>query len=93
MRMPGPDHPITITPFSHHVTVRFGGEVIAETDHALELKEAKLAPVLYVPREDARDALLVEEEPAPPPKPPAQRTLPVLVETTFQVSIDYWERA
>jgi uncharacterized protein (DUF427 family) len=58
MRMPGPDHPITITPYTGHVTVRFGGEVIAETDHALELKEATLAPVLYVPRSDAHMALL-----------------------------------
>jgi uncharacterized protein (DUF427 family) len=58
MRMPGPDHPITITPFPRHVTVRFGGEVIVETDRALELTEATLAPVLYVPREDARMALL-----------------------------------
>jgi uncharacterized protein (DUF427 family) len=58
MRMPGPDHPITIVPFNRHVTVLFGGEVIAETDHALELKEATLAPVLYVPRGDAHMALL-----------------------------------
>ncbi|WP_149537009.1 DUF427 domain-containing protein [Siccirubricoccus phaeus] len=54
MKLPGPDHPITIAPHAGKVTVRFGGEVIAETSRALELKEASYPPVLYIPREDAR---------------------------------------
>jgi uncharacterized protein (DUF427 family) len=49
---PGPDHPITVEPFSSHVVVRSGSTVIAETDRALELKEADYPPVLYIPLKD-----------------------------------------
>ena len=35
-----PDHTITVTPHEGRVTVRFGGEVVAETERALVLKEA-----------------------------------------------------
>jgi uncharacterized protein (DUF427 family) len=49
---PGPDHAITVEPFSSHVVVRSGSTVIAETDRALELKEAAYPPVLYIPLED-----------------------------------------
>ena len=58
MKLPGPDHPITITPNPRHVRVTFAGNVIAETDRALTLQEASYRPVLYIPREDARMALL-----------------------------------
>jgi len=55
-KIPGPDHPITIAPAKGRVTVRFQGETVAETDAALELKEASYPPVLYIPRGDiARD--------------------------------------
>jgi uncharacterized protein (DUF427 family) len=49
---PGPDHPITVEPLPSHVVVRSGSTVIAETDRALELKEAAYPPVLYIPLED-----------------------------------------
>ncbi|HEY1832407.1 MAG TPA: DUF427 domain-containing protein [Acidimicrobiales bacterium] len=49
---PGPDHPITVEPFSSHLVVRSGSTVIAETDRALELREAAYPPVLYIPLED-----------------------------------------
>ncbi len=52
--MPGPDHPIAITPNQGRVRVRLGGEVVADTTRALRLQEAGHPPVLYVPREDAR---------------------------------------
>ncbi|WP_322400176.1 DUF427 domain-containing protein [Massilia luteola] len=52
MKMPGPDHPITIGPASGRVTVRAGGAVIASSDRALALREANYPPVLYIPRED-----------------------------------------
>ena len=52
MKMPGPDHPITIEPAGHRVTVRAGGVVIARSDRALALREAAYPPVLYVPRAD-----------------------------------------
>ncbi len=53
MKLPGPDHPITIAPAPGRVTVRAGGEVIVESDHALVLREAAYPPVYYLPREDA----------------------------------------
>ena|ERR1700753_3868456 len=56
MKIPGPDHPITITPAAGRVIVRFGGEVVADTHHALELKEASYPAVLYIPRADAKMA-------------------------------------
>ncbi len=53
MKLPGPDHPITITPAEGRVVVRFAGVVIADTRHALELREASYPAVLYIPRADA----------------------------------------
>lgn len=58
VRIPGPDHPISIAPHPGHVTVRAGGRTIAETDAALALQEANYPPVLYVPRADADMAAL-----------------------------------
>jgi uncharacterized protein (DUF427 family) len=55
-KIPGPDHPIAIAPTAGRVTVRFAGEVVAESDRALTLKEASYPPVQYVPRADARMA-------------------------------------
>ena|SRR5579872_5578456 len=53
MKLPGPDHPITIEPAPKRVRVIFNGEVIAESAHALILREASLRPVAYIPRTDA----------------------------------------
>lgn len=53
MKLPGPDHPITITPTAGRVRVTVGGEVIVDTTRALTLKEASYPAVQYVPREDA----------------------------------------
>ncbi len=39
MKLPGPDHPITITPAAKHVRVRAGDLVIADTTQALTLEE------------------------------------------------------
>ncbi len=36
------------------VRVKFSGAVIADTHQALVLKEGRLAPVYYIPREDVR---------------------------------------
>src|ERR1700754_3027909 len=54
MKLPGPDHPITITPLKEHVVVRFGDSIVADTHHALELRESTYPAVLYIPRGDAR---------------------------------------
>jgi uncharacterized protein (DUF427 family) len=58
MKLPGPDHPITITQNPRRVRVTAGDVVIAESTKALTLKEAKYPAVQYVPREDANMALL-----------------------------------
>jgi uncharacterized protein (DUF427 family) len=58
MKLPGPDHPISITANPKRVRVRAGGVVIADTTHALTLKEASYPAVQYVPRKDANLALL-----------------------------------
>ena len=57
MKLPGPDHPITIESHKGHVVVRFGDTVVADTTRALELREASYKPVLYIPREDAKLAV------------------------------------
>ena len=58
MRVPGPDHPITIAPNPKRVVVTFNGRTIADTTRAVELREATLPPVQYVPREDVDMTLL-----------------------------------
>jgi len=62
MRLPGPDHPITITQNPRRVRVLADGVVIAETTRALTLKEASYPAVQYVPREDANMGLLKRTE-------------------------------
>jgi uncharacterized protein (DUF427 family) len=62
MKLPGPDHPITITPTPKRVRVSAGGVVIADSAHALTLKEASYPPVQYVPRTDANMALLARTD-------------------------------
>jgi uncharacterized protein (DUF427 family) len=54
MKLPGPDHPITITPNAKRVRITFGGQIIADTTHALRLQEASYPAVFYIPRNDAR---------------------------------------
>ena len=56
--IPGPDHPITITPAATEVTVRFGDRLIASTDRALVLQEASYPPVYYLPIEDVEPDVL-----------------------------------
>ena len=52
VKIPGPDHPITIEHTSKRVVVRAGGHVIADTSAALTLREASYPAVQYVPRAD-----------------------------------------
>ena len=52
IKIPGPDHPITITPNPNRVVVTVGGHVVADSRAALTLQEAAYAPVLYLPRAD-----------------------------------------
>jgi uncharacterized protein (DUF427 family) len=52
MKLPGPDHPITVTPNASRVRVIFAGKTIADTTRALTLAEASYPPVQYIPRDD-----------------------------------------
>ena len=52
VKVPGPDHPITITPTKGRVTITVNGERVADTRKALTLKEAAYPAVQYIPRRD-----------------------------------------
>ncbi len=52
MKLPGPDHPITIALNQRRVRVEVDGHVIADSVAALTLKEASYPAVQYIPRED-----------------------------------------
>lgn len=58
MKIPGPDHPITIAPADTRWQAHFDGQVIADSAHALVLKEASYPPVIYFPRQDVAMAQL-----------------------------------
>ena len=62
MKLPGPDHPIDIAPNRKRVRVTFAGRVVADTTHALTLKEASYPPVQYIPRADVDMALLTRTD-------------------------------
>ena len=49
---PSSEHPITVTPTGHRVTVRIAGEVIADTHSALTLQESTYPAVQYIPMAD-----------------------------------------
>jgi uncharacterized protein (DUF427 family) len=58
MKIPGPDHRITIAPTNGDVVVRVGDQVVARTGRALTLAEAGYADVQYIPIEDVDAASL-----------------------------------
>jgi hypothetical protein len=59
IRIPGPDHPITISPAVGKVRVTVAGKIVAESAQALRLEEKGYPPVYYLPRDDADMSLLV----------------------------------
>ena len=58
MKLPGPDHPITVAQNPARVVVTLAGRVIADTREALTLREASYPAVQYIPRKDVDMALL-----------------------------------
>jgi uncharacterized protein (DUF427 family) len=62
VKVPGPDHPITIEANSSRVRVTVGGKLIADTRDALTLREASYPPVQYIPRRDVDMAALTRSE-------------------------------
>jgi uncharacterized protein (DUF427 family) len=62
MKVPGPDHPITIAADPRRYQVVYNGHVIVDSRGALLLKEATYKAVLYFPREDADMAYFTRTE-------------------------------
>ena len=62
IKIPGPDHPISIDANPSRVVVTAGGKVIADTRNALTLREASYPPVQYIPRRDVDMAVLTRSE-------------------------------
>jgi len=58
VKVPGPDHPISIERNSGRVVVSLAGRVIADTRDALTLDEAHYPAVQYIPRKDVDMTLL-----------------------------------
>ena len=52
IKVPGPDHPISIERNPARVVVSVADRVIADTRNALKLREADYPPVQYIPRAD-----------------------------------------
>ncbi|SPM39243.1 Uncharacterized conserved protein, DUF427 family [Mycobacterium numidiamassiliense] len=49
---PSAGHPITVEPTKGRVQVRINGELVADTTAALELREASIPAVQYIPLDD-----------------------------------------
>jgi uncharacterized protein (DUF427 family) len=60
VKIPGPDHPITIQPAAERVTVRVGDTVVADTTAALALQESTYPVAYYVPLVDVDPALITK---------------------------------
>lgn len=58
VKVPGPDHPITVEPAVVHVQVRVAGHTVADSQNALRLQEADYPAVLYIPPQDVDRSLL-----------------------------------
>ena len=58
IKIPGPDHPITIERNLKRVVVSIGGTVLADSRDALTLREAGYPPVQYIPRKGVDMTLL-----------------------------------
>src|SRR5271166_1685245 len=58
IKIPGPEHPITIERSPARIAVSVAGRIIADTREALTLREAHYHAVQYIPRKDVDMALL-----------------------------------
>ncbi len=62
IKLPGPDHPITIEANPSRVVVTVSGKVIADILDALILRETSYPAVQYIPRRDVDMAALTRSE-------------------------------
>jgi uncharacterized protein (DUF427 family) len=58
VKVPGPEHPISIERNPKRVVVSVAGRVVADSRDALTLREASYRPVQYIPRKDVEMTLL-----------------------------------
>jgi uncharacterized protein (DUF427 family) len=58
MKLPGPEHPISVELSRSQVVVTVAATEIANSRNALVLREANYPQVLYIPRKDADMSLL-----------------------------------
>ena len=58
IKIPGPDHSITIERNPARIVVSVAGRIVADTREALTLREAAYPAVQYIPRKDVDMALL-----------------------------------
>jgi uncharacterized protein (DUF427 family) len=49
IKVPGPEHPITVERNPKRVVVSVAGRIIADSQNALTLREANYPPVQYIP--------------------------------------------
>ena len=52
VKIPGPDHPISIEQGGARIVVTLGGRTVADSASVLTLREAAYPPVYYIPRKD-----------------------------------------
>jgi len=62
IKIPGPDHPISIERNPNRVVVTVAGRVIARTRDALTLREGAYPGVQYIPRKDVDMTLLLRTD-------------------------------
>ena len=62
MKIPGPDHPITLTTNPKRVRARVDGHVIADTTAAISLQEASYPAMQYFPRADVEMGFMAKTE-------------------------------
>ena len=62
IKIPGPDHPISIEHDTKRAIVSVAGRVIADTREALTLYEAHYPAVHYIPRKDVDMTLLARTD-------------------------------
>jgi uncharacterized protein (DUF427 family) len=62
MKLPGPDHQISIAPSTDRVLVRSGETTIADSNSTLVLHETNYQPVRYIPLSDVDRSLLTPSD-------------------------------
>ena len=62
VKIPGPDHPISVERNASRVVVTVAGRIVADARKALTLREASYPPVQYIPRKDVDMTLLARTD-------------------------------